>query len=109
MNYSPKYAMQTGGDLRRWSNPQRTFHHALLKLNLECEADPYPGVLILTDPVYEKASAMAVKNLRNELSKILEPLSDATIAYWWLSVKDAERERLLNGLTTTPVFNDILG
>ena len=25
MKYSPKYALQAGGDVRQWSNPERTF------------------------------------------------------------------------------------
>ena len=109
MKYAPKYAMQAGGEIRQWSNPPRTFHHSLLKLSFDCEADPYPGILILTDRSYMKASAIAVKDLRKELSKILEPLGDDTVAYWQIVRDDAERDRLLVGLTATPIFDDILG
>lgn len=104
-----KYAMQGGGEMRQWSNPQRTFHHSLVKLSFDCEADPYPGILILTDRSYTNASAMAVKDLRKELPRILEPLGDDTIAYWQIVRDDTERDCLLTGLTATPIFDDILG
>jgi hypothetical protein len=109
MKYAPKYAMQAGGEMRQWSNPQRTFHHSLVKLSFDCEADPYPGVLILANQSYTNASAMSVKDLRKELEKILESLGDDTIAYWQIVRDDTERDRLLAGLTATPIFDDILG
>lgn len=109
MKYAPECAMQTGGDVRQWSNPQRTFRHGLLKLRFDCEANSYPGILILTDQSYKNASAMAVKDLRKELPKILEPLDEDTIAYWWTERDEAERSRVLAGLTATPIFDDILG
>ncbi len=109
MKYSPKYAMQTSGEMRRWSNPDRTFHLGLVKLNFECEADPYPGVLILTDSSYKCPTAMSVSNLRKELPKILEPLGDDTVAYWRMVKDDAERSKVLTGLTVAPIFDDILG
>ena len=110
MKYEPKYAMQAGGDIRKWSNPQRTFSHSLLKLRFDCAADPYPGILILTDRSCKRAFAMAVKDLRKELPKILEPLlGDDTVAYWLIERDEKERSRLLSGLTVNPIFHDILG
>ncbi|MCR4345820.1 MAG: hypothetical protein NUV55_01245 [Sulfuricaulis sp.] len=55
MRYSPKYAIQAGGDMRQWSNPERTFRFSLVKVNFDCEPDAYPGVLILTDQSYKEA------------------------------------------------------
>lgn len=95
--------------MRKWSNPQRTFSHSLLKLRFDCGADPYPGILILTDRSYKSAFAMAVKDLRKELPKILEPLGDDTVAYWRIERDEKERIRLLSGLTANPIFDDILG
>ncbi len=109
MKYEPKYAMQAGGEVRKWSNPQRTFSHSLLKLSFDCEADPHPGILILTDQSYKDASAMTVNDLRKELPKILAPLGDDTVAYWWIERDEKERNRLLSELTANPVFDDILG
>lgn len=109
MKYAPKYAMQAGGEMRRWSNPDRTLHYSLVKMNFECEADPYPGILILTDRSYKRVSVLDVKNLRKELSAILEPLGEDTIAYWRIVQKDGERDKLLAGLTKNPIFDDILG
>lgn len=109
MKYMPKYAMQTSGDMRKWSNPQRTFHYVLVKMDFACEADAHPGILILTDRNYVKTKAMAVKNLRKELSTILEPLDEDTVAYWRIVEDDKERETILTGLTGAPIFDDILG
>ena len=109
MKYEPKYAMQAGGDMRKWRNPQRTRSLSLLKLRFDCEADPYPGILILTDRNYKSASAMAVKDLRKELPSILEPLGDDTVAYWRIERDEKERSRLLSELTANPIFDDILG
>lgn len=109
MKYAPKYAMQTSGEIRRWSNPERTFHFSLVKINFDCEADPYPGVLILTDRSYKRSTAMAVNNLRKDLPQILEPLGDDVVAYWGMVSDDAERRKVLTGLTSAPVFDDILG
>ena len=102
-------AIQAGGAVRKWSNPQRNFSQTLLRLNLECEADPAPGILILTDQSYKSASAMAVKDLRKELPRILESLGDDAVAYWRIERDEGERRRILDGLTEHPIFDDILG
>jgi hypothetical protein len=109
MKYAPRYPIQVGGELRRWSNPDRTFRYGLVKMNLECEADPYPGILILTDRSYKRVWTLNIKNLRNELSAILEPLDEETIAYWRIVQDDEERDKLLADLTKNPVFDDVLG
>lgn len=109
MHFAPKYSIQTGGDMRHWSNPERTFRFSLLKANFDCEPDAYPGVLILTDPGYRNAKALELKDPRKELSKILAPLPDDTVAYWRIVRDDGERKRVLAGLTAAPIFDDILG
>lgn len=109
MRYSPKYAIQAGGNLRKWSNPERTFHFNLVKVIFDCEPDAYPGVLILTDPSYKEATLLEVKNPRKEFPKILEPLPDNTIAYWRVVREDEERRKVMAGLTANPIFDDILG
>lgn len=109
MKYEPKFAMQAGGKVRKWSNPDRTFSQIFLKLNFDCEADPYPGILILTDKSYAHSSAIAVADLRKELPALLAPLEDNVIAYWWLQRDERERSRVLSELTATPRFDDILG
>ena len=91
----------------RWSSPDRSFHHSFVKMRFDCEADPYPGVLILIDESYRMASAMSVKNLRKELLAILSPLADDAVAYWKIVRDDAERDKLLSHLTGTPIFDDI--
>lgn len=109
MRYSPKYAIQTGGNMRQWSNPERSFRFSLVKVDFDCEPDAYPGVLILTDPSYKNATLREMKEPRKELPKILEHLPDDTIAYWRIVQKDEERRKVMTGLTATPIFDDILG
>jgi 23S rRNA A2030 N6-methylase RlmJ len=65
--------------------------------------------LILTDPSYKKATLLEVKDPRKELPKILEPLPDDSIAYWRIVREDEERRKVMAGLTTNPIFDDILG
>lgn len=95
--------------MRQWSNPERTYRFSLVKVNFDCEPDPYPGVLILTDPSYRDATLLEIKNPRKELPKILEPLPDDTVAYWRIVGEDEERRLVMAGLTAKPVFDDILG
>lgn len=118
MKYAPKYEMQDERNKRsyihKWSNPQRTFALQLEKLNLEYEVVQHSGILILATqkPTQEptNASAMAVKNLKKELPKLLEHYEEGTlVAYWKMIDDEAERNRVLAGLTTAPIFTDILG
>lgn len=109
MRYYPKYPIQVEGYMRQWSNPERTFRFSLVKVNLDCEPDAYPGILILTDPSYREATLREIKDPRNELPKILEHLPDDTIAYWRIVREDEKRRQILIGLTATPIFDDILG
>ncbi len=109
MRYSPKHAIQAGGDMRQWSNPKRTFRFSLVKVDFDCEPDAYPGVLILTDPSYKEATLLEVMDPRKELPKILEPLPDDTVAYWRIVREDDERKKVTAGLTANPIFDDILG
>jgi len=109
MQFSPKYSIQTGGEMRYWSNPERTFRFSLLKVDFDCEPDACPGVLILTDASYRNATALEVADPRKELSKILVPLPDNTIAYWRVVRDEVERKKVLTSLTTSPIFDDILG
>ena len=108
MHFAPKYSIQTGGDVRQWSNPTRTFSFSLLKVNFDCEPDAHPGVLILAGPGYRDAKALELNDPRKELSKILAPLPDDTIAYWRVVRDEEERKRVLTGLTAAPIFDDIL-
>lgn len=108
MHDAPMFAMQTSCELRRWSNPQRTFFHALERLNLDCQAYNHPGILILTNSSYTSALAIAVTNLRKELPEILEQCDADIIVYWDEEPDEAKRNEILAGLTAAPIFHDIL-
>jgi hypothetical protein len=106
MKYAPKHAMQTGGQLRSWSSPDRKFRQQLVKLDLECEADSYAGVLILTQSGHHTARTLAVQNARKELGAILAKEPDDTIVYWRMHQSPSELQRLMSGLTANPIYDD---
>lgn len=106
MKYAPKHATQTGGQLRSWSSPDRKFRQQLLKLDLECEADSRPGVLILTQPGHHRARMLAVKNARLELAGILAKEPDDVIVYWRMWEAPADLDRLMAGLTQNLIYDD---
>jgi hypothetical protein len=106
VKYEPIYKIQGNWEMRRWSNPSRDFHFLASKINFEYEADPYPGILILTNLSHNRATVLEVKNLRQELSAILAPFEEDTVAYWKIVRDDVERGKIVVGLTKTPVYND---
>lgn len=109
MRYSPKSAIPAGGVMHQWSDPERTFRFSLVKFDLDCVPDAYPGVLILSDPRYKTATLLEVTDPRKEFPKILEPLPEETIAYWRIVRKPEERRRVMAGLTASPVIDDRRG
>jgi hypothetical protein len=106
MKYAPKQATQTRGQLRSWSSPDRKFRQQLLKLDLECEADSRPGVLILTQPGHQHARALMVKNAKTELGPILAKEPDDVIVYWRMLEAPSDLNRLMTGLTQNPIYDD---
>jgi hypothetical protein len=106
MKYAPKHAPQTGGQLRSWSSPDRKFRQQLLKLDFECEADSRPGVLILTQPGHQRARAIRVNNAKTELAAILAKEPDDVIGYWRMWESPADLDRLMKGLTESPIYDD---
>lgn len=95
---------QAGGLLQAWRNPDSTFHHLFLKLNLDCEPDNYPGVLIVSDVHHHHVLVAAVNSLQKELPLLLQQLEGERIVYWYLEQNEQERSRIVFGLTTHPVF-----
>ena len=97
-------SIQTGGMCHAWSSPDRTFKHIFLKLQLDCEPDKYPGVVILSDENYNQASIASVKNLSKELPQLLAGISGKSIAYWSLQQDEEQIKKILAGLTAHPIF-----
>jgi hypothetical protein len=106
MKYAPDHPVQTRGELRSWSSPDRKFRQQLLKLDLACQADSLPGVLVLTQPGFRTARALAVQDARKELGAILAKEPDDVIVYWRMHQSPFELQRLLSGLTAEPIYND---
>ena len=106
MEYAPKQPIQARGELRSWSSPDRKFRQQLVKLDLECEADSYPGVLILTQPGHHRARALAVQNAKKELGAMLAKEPDDVIVYWRMHQSPSELQRLMSGLTANPIYDD---
>lgn len=108
MTEKVKYAMQIGGMLLRWANPDRTYVQHFLKLDFECEADPYPGILILTDSAHHSPLLCNVINLRKELPYLLKRNPERTVGFWWLETDDKKRQAIVKQLTESPVYDDVL-
>lgn len=106
MEHAPTRPIQTGGELRSWSSPDRKFRQQLLKLDLTCEQDPAPGLLIVTQPGYRTARAIAVKNASKELRTILAREPDDVVVFWRMHQSEWELNRLLSGLTANPIYDD---
>jgi hypothetical protein len=106
MKYAPKHPPQTAGQLRSWSSPDRKFRQQLLKLDLDCEAEPRPGVLILTQPGHLHARTLQVKNAKSELGALLATEPDDVVVYWRMWEAPSELHRLVVGLTANPVYDD---
>lgn len=75
-----------------------------LKLDLTCEPDSYPGILIVTDEHCTQAVASAVKNLRKELPQVLKANPEIPVAYWWLEQDAQKLKEMLSQLTERPLF-----
>lgn len=96
--------IQGGGMCHAWQSPDGNFKHLFLKLDLSCEPDNYPGILIVADEHCTKAVATAVKNLRRELSQLLNATPGTPVAYWWLEQDAQKLKQILSQLTEHPVF-----
>jgi hypothetical protein len=94
--------IQGGGLFQTWQSPDRSFHHAFLKLDLECEADPDAGVAIIRS--HEAVRVAEVESLHKDLPDLIGGC-DGHPDVFWLHEDDAgKRQRVLEGLTSQPVF-----
>lgn len=96
--------IQAGGLLQAWRNPDGSFHQLFLKLDLDCEPEKYPGILIASDISHRHVLVAAVKNLHKELPLLLKQIEGKEVVYWWREEDGHERSKILSGLTGHPVF-----
>ncbi len=90
--------------MRTWQNPDRTYHRMFLMLAPDCDPDPYPGVVIVSDANHNRAFVAEVQNLQKELPQLLKRIEGEAVAYWDLEMDVQERKEILRGLTSHPIF-----
>jgi hypothetical protein len=95
--------IQTGFTCHAWRSPDTSYKVIFPKLDLTCELDAAPGIVIVATPDCRSATASEVMNLRAELPKLLTKSQNPAV-YWLRCPKQHERSELLSGLTEHPVF-----
>lgn len=99
---SPK-PIQTDFTCHAWLSPDTTYKAIFPKLDLSCELDAEPGVVIVSSTDSRTGTASEVMNLRTELPSLLHQ-SENPVVYWLRRPKQHERAELMLGLTKHPVF-----
>ena len=87
-----------------WQSPDAGHKQIFLELDLKCEPDPSPGVVIIADEHRSHATASAVKNLQKDLQALLQASPPRAIVYWKLEQDESSIARLLRDLTLHPIF-----
>lgn len=103
MNVTNK-PLQTGGSLWMWRNPDNTYRHQFLKLDLTCEPGDYAGILIISDAIQGNALAFNIERLIKELPTLIEGSKEKFELYWWREDDAKKRNSMLFDLTERPVF-----
>ena len=96
--------IQTGGMCHLWQNVSGSFKHLFLKLDLRCEPDRYPGIVIVANANCGSATASKVDNLSRELPALLQAFANDSVVYWSLQPDVQHREEIFIELTQHPVF-----
>ena len=101
---STRKPRQGGGLMQAWQSPDGEFHRLLLKLDLDCQPDPYPGVVSICDPSHAHVFVAEVKNLQRELPALLKKIEGTPIACFDLELDDQKRTKIMAGLSSRPQF-----
>lgn len=96
--------IQASGVCHLWGNPLSSFRHLFVLLDLDCQVDKYPGVVIISDKHHRQTFASAVENLQDELPALIGRITHAPNVYWSLQRDRKRRDRLLSDLSANPVF-----
>jgi hypothetical protein len=91
--------------MQTWKNPDKTYRHAFLKLDLNCEPDPYPGVVIVSDVNHVQVFVAEVQDVQKELPRLLERIKGEAVAYFDLEMDAQKRKEILSGLSSQPLFH----
>jgi hypothetical protein len=98
--------VQTGGIDHFWQSPDGEFKHVFLQLDLGCEPDKHPGIVIIADECYQHAFAAVVQDLQRELPALLQRMQGRSVVYWWFERDQKQLTTILTSLTEHPVFAD---
>lgn len=95
--------ISAGGTNYSWG--ERTgYHHLFLLLPMECEFDPYPGVVILCDSHMKDSSIHEVRNLARELPGLMDERQDEPLIYWWLEDSTKKLDEMIKKLGPNPTY-----
>jgi hypothetical protein len=103
-----KFAIQTGGMMLVWRNPADTFRKAFLALDPSCSPDPHSGIVIISEGAELPGVTFMVDNLRSELPTLLLQYPQTVVTFWWKESDAAERSKLYESLTGSPMYADHL-
>ena len=95
---------QGGGLMQTWQSPDKIYRHIFQKLDLNCEPDPYPGVVIVSDVSHSQVFVAEVQNVQKELPRLLGKIEGETVAYCDLEMDAQKRKDILSSLTSQPLF-----
>jgi hypothetical protein len=98
--------IQGGGELRWWASPDKKYRHLFVRVNMECQPDHYPGIVIITDSRHQNSEIHEVKDLSRELDALLNQYSDEAVVYWDVEFNEEKRKIIMRELSSIPKFID---
>ncbi|MEY8214858.1 MAG: hypothetical protein RPR97_10315 [Colwellia sp.] len=104
--------LQPTGLMVSWQSPNKKFVHTFAIIDLQCELDNYPGILIISDISNTPLLVKNVANLRNDFQELRNSIDyQIEVKVYWSSVTDLhdlngteERHKIVSGLTDHPVL-----
>lgn len=98
--------IQTGGSLEVWQDPEKSYHHLFIKLDLDSEHVDFAGILIISDENKGNIEVLNIKSLRRELPSLLIKRENKVRASWWRENDANERNCILSALTRCPKLSE---
>lgn len=95
---------QGGGVLVWWRSPDKQYKHLFVGIDMGCEPDNYPGIVILFDSAQDKVQISEVNDCSMELDGLLKKFGGSPKVYWDVELYPEKRKILLQELTSSPVI-----